>query len=273
MQQVPHAVHTDEIQIGWIIGSPAQIPLILLGVVEVHKILIGVGAQREGALAALCFRNPVSDNRFNLVVDFLFDHSGGNRDASGLKVDCRPAQAQELGAAQAVEAGQEDRHRNGLVLGGLEKLGHLLNAVGLGPVVLDPFGPVGEVSHILPNVPMLHRPLQGRADDGMMLDHRVWVETIGDLEGVVVLQISGGHAADGDFTGVKIGDNVQIQNVDILIISRDGNVGLVYLDPGGDMPAQQRIHGFDVLDALILYQKLVEHGFRPPLVALDIQAE
>ena len=106
-----------------------------------------------------------------------------------------------------------------------------------------------------------------------MLNHRVWVEAIGDFEGVVVLQVPGSHAADGDFTGVKIGDDVQVQDVDILIIRRDGNIGLVHLNPGGDMPAQQRIHGLDVLDALILYQKLVEHGFRPPLVAFDIQAE
>lgn len=247
--------------------------MILLGVIEVHKILIGVGAQREGALAALRFRDPVPDDSFNLVVDLLFNHSGGNRDASGLKVDCRPPQAQKLGAAQTVEAGQEDRHCNGLVLGGLEKLGHLLDAVGLGPMVLDPFGPVGEVGHVLPDIPVLHRPLQGRADDGVMLDHRVWVEAVGDLEGVVVLQISGCHAADGDFTWVKIGDDVQIQNVDILIIGRNGNVGPVHLNPGGDMPAQQRIHGLDVLDALILNQKLVEHGFCPPLVAFDIQTE
>lgn len=92
-------------------------------------------------------------------------------------------------------------------------------------------------------------------------------------EGVAVLHISGGHAADGDFTGVKIGDDVQIQDVDILIIHRDGNVGPVHLNPGGDMPAQQRIHGLDVLDTLILYQELIEHSFCPPFVAFDIQAE
>ena len=39
------------------------------------------------------------------------------------------------------------------------------------------------------------------------------------------------------------------------------------------MPAQQRIHGLDVLDALILYQELIEHSFCPPFVAFDIQAE
>ena len=105
MQQIPHAVHTNEIQIGGIVGGPAQVPLILLGVAEVHEIPISVGTQGECALAALRFCDPVSDNRFNLVVDLLFDHGCGNRDASGLKVDCRPAQAQELGAAQAVETG------------------------------------------------------------------------------------------------------------------------------------------------------------------------
>ena len=39
------------------------------------------------------------------------------------------------------------------------------------------------------------------------------------------------------------------------------------------MPAQQRIHGLDVLDTLILYQELIEHSFCPPFVAFDIQAE
>ena len=79
--------------------------MILLGVIEVHKILIGVGAQREGALAALRFRDPVSDNSSNLVIDLLFDHSCGNGDPSGVKVNRRPPQAQKLGAAQARKIG------------------------------------------------------------------------------------------------------------------------------------------------------------------------
>ena len=42
-------------------------------------------------------------------------------------------------------------------------------------MVLDPLGPVGEIGHILPDIPVLHRPLQGGADDGMVVDHRVGV--------------------------------------------------------------------------------------------------
>lgn len=59
---------------------------------------------------------------------------------------------------------------------------------------------------------------------------------------------------------------MEVQNVDVLVIGRDGNIGPVHFNPGSDMTAEKCVHGFYTFDALILYQELVEHGFCSALV-------
>lgn len=50
------------------------------------------------------------------------------------------------------------------MLGSLEQLGNLLDAVGLWPMVFDMLGPVCEISGVLTDVAVLDCPLQSRAD-------------------------------------------------------------------------------------------------------------
>ena len=61
------------------------------------------------------------------------------------------------------------------MLGSLEQLGNLLDAVGLWPMVFDMLGPVCEISGVLTDVAVLDCPLQSRADDRMVFDYRIGI--------------------------------------------------------------------------------------------------
>ena len=83
---------------------------------------------------------------------------------------------------------------------------------------------------------MLHRPLQGAADDGVVLDDGVGVQALPDLGSVVVLQIAGRQLAQGDPSLIEVRGDVDPQHVDVLVVGGDGDVGAVGLDPVGDVP-------------------------------------
>lgn len=59
---------------------------------------------------------------------------------------------------------------------------------------------------------------------------------------------------------------MQIQNIDILIVGSDCDVGPIHFYPCRNVPAEERIQGLDILNALVLGQKLVQPDFHPPLV-------
>lgn len=105
-------------------------------------------------------------------------------------------------------------------------------------MIPDVGGLFGKVRHIFPDVPMLYSPLQSRAYHGMMLNHRVGAEALFDFKRIIVLQITRRQLADGDLFCVKIRLDVLGQNVVILVISSDSDIGPVGFQPLSDVLGQ-----------------------------------
>lgn len=90
-------------------------------------------------------------------------------------------------------------------------------------------GFVRKVRDIFLDVPVLDAPLQRGAHHGVVFDDTVGTEAAGNLEGVVVLQITGGQFADRDASQIKVRADMGVQNIKILVIGRLCNVGAICL--------------------------------------------
>lgn len=135
---------------------------------QVPKVLIGVLAEWQAPSAAtgLCGVLPYYGQ--DPVSGLFPDHSRVDLEPAGLKIDRGPAEPQQLRPAQAVEAGKENGDGDGLVLGQGEQLSDLLYAVRRLALILGAFRFCRQIGGVLTDIPVLHRPLQDAADDGMV---------------------------------------------------------------------------------------------------------
>ena len=203
---------------------------------QVPEVLIGVLAegQASSAAAGLCGVLPYYSQD---PVSVLFPYHGRvDLEPAGLEIDRGPAEPQQLRPAQAVEAGQENGDGDRLVLGQGKQLGDLLYAVRRLALILGALRLCRQIGGVLADVPVLHRPLQGAADDGVVLDDGVGVQALPDLGGVVVLQIAGRQLAQGDPPLVEVRGDVDPQHIDVLVVGGDSDVRAVELNPVGDVP-------------------------------------
>lgn len=267
LQEHAHLVHADEVQVLLIITGAAEHLLVELPLPQPAEIIVGVLTQRQAPAAGLGFGGAIADGADHTVADLLLDHGGLDVDPAVLEVDGRPSQSQKLRSAQTIKAGQEDGHGDGLILGQGQQLDDLLHGVGLVGLVLDPAGLIRQIGGVVSDVLVLQGPLETAADDGVVLDDRVRAQARRHLVPVVVLQITRGDAANGDAQGIKIGRDVQLQHVHILVVGRHGNVGTVPLDPQRNVLGQGPVHRFHALHALILVDQFGQHGLGLALVA------
>lgn len=267
LEQHAHLVHADEVQVLPVVAGTANLHLGHLPLAQPGKIIVGVLAQRQAPAAGLGLGGSVPDGTDHPVADLLLDHCRLDVDPAILEIDGTPPQAQQLGPAQAIEACQEDGYRNRLILGHRQKLDDLLHGVRLVGPVLHPAGLVRQIRRIIADVLVLHRPLEAAADDGVVLDDRVGAEARCHLVPVVVLQIAGGDAAHRDSSRIKVGGDVQLQHVHILVVGGHGDVGPIPLDPHRNMLGQRPIHRLHGFQPLILVDQISQHGFCLTLIA------
>ena len=95
---------------------------------------------------------------------------------------------------------------------------HFLHRVWRVRDILGLCGPGCQIGGVVADVLMFQRPLQGAADNRMVLDHGIGIQPATDFELLIVLQVSGGYASQGDPPGIEVGNQVKIQNVHILIV-------------------------------------------------------
>ena len=273
LEEHPHLVHADEVQVLPVIAGTAEHLLVELPLPQPREIIVGILTQGQAPAAGLGFGGPFPDGADHTIADLLLDHGCLNVDPAILKVDGRPTQTQKLRSAKSIEAGQEDGYGDGFVLGQGQQLDDLFHGIGLVGLVLDPAGLVRQIRRIIADVLVLHRPLEAAADHRMMLDDRVGAEAGGHLVPVVVLQITGRDAAHRDATFVEVGCNVQLQHVHILIVSGHGNVGPIPFDPQCDMLGQQPVHRLHTLHTLVLVDQLRQHDLGLALIAPNWQVQ
>ena len=267
LEQHAHLVHADEVQVLPVITGTAKLHLGHLPLAQPGEIIVGILAQRQAPAAGFGLGGAVPDGADHTVADLLLDHRRLDVYPAILEIDGGPAQAQQLGTAQAIEAGQEDGDRNRLILGHRQQLDDLLHGVRLVGPVLHPAGLIRQICRIIADVLVLHRPLEAAADDGVVLDHRVGAEARCHHIPVVVLQIAGGDAAHRDTPGIKVGGDVQLQHVHILVVGGHGDVGPVTLDPHRDVLRQRPVHRLHGFQPLILVDQVSQHGLSLALVA------
>ena len=267
LEEHPHLVHADEVQVVPVVAGAAELLLVQLPLPQPGEIVVGILAQGQAPAAGLGFGGSLPDSADHFVADLLLDHRRLDVDPAVLEVDGRPTQTQKLRSAQTIKAGQENRYGNGFVLGQGLQLDDLLHGVGLIGLILDPAGLVGKVGRVVSDVLVLQRPLETAADHRMVLDDRVGAEAGGHLVPVVVLQIAGGHATHRDAPFIEIGRNLQLQHVHILIVSGHGNVGPVPFDPQRNVLGQQPVHRLHALHALILVDQFRQQDLGLALVA------
>ena len=77
---------------------------------------------------------------------------------------------------------------------------------------------IRKICNVFFDVSVLDAPLQRGTHHGVVFDDAVGTEATGNLEGVVVLYITGGQFTDGDTPEIKVRANVRIQNIEVLII-------------------------------------------------------
>lgn len=267
LQEHPHLVHADEVQVLPVVASAAELLLGQLPLPQPGEIIVGILAQGQAPAAGLGFGGSFPDGADHTIADLLLDHRRLDVDPAILEVDGRPSQSQKLRTAQPIEAGQEDRHGDGLILGQGQQLYDLLHRVGFIGLILDPAGLVRQVGWIVTDVLVLQRPLEAAADHRMVLDDRVGAQARCHLVPVVVLQIAGGHAAHRDAPFIEVGRDVQFQHVHILIVGGHGDVGPIPLDPQRNVLGQQPVHRLHALHALVLVDQLRQHDLGLALVA------
>lgn len=273
LQQIPQQIHAHKIYECWIIVVSAQLPLVDLLLPQVSKVLISKLAEGQGPHAGIGLGGVFPDDGPDFAVVLLSDNGSDDTDGPLLEVNGRPAKPQQFRAAQSIKARQEDGNGNRLIGRRLEQSCDLRNGVGLIAVVPDVAGFLGKVRHVLSDIAVLHGPLQSRADHSMVLDNGVWTKPVLDFKRIVVLQVTRCQLADSDSFLVKIWLDVLGQNVVVLVVGRDGDIGPVGLQPLGDVLGQGLVHWFNGLIPLILDQKLIQHHFSPTLVVSDRQIE
>ena len=267
LEQHAHLVHADEIQVFPVIAGTADLLLSQLPLPQPGEIIVGVLAERQAPAAGLGLGGSVPDGTDHPIADLLLDHRRLDVDPAILEIDGTPPQTQQLGPAQAIEACQEDRYRNRLILGHRQQLDDLLHGVRLVGPVLHPAGLVRQIRRIIADVLVLHRPLEATTDDGMVLDDRVGAEARCHFVPIIVLQIAGGDTAHRDSSGIEVGGDMQLQHVHILVVGGHGNVGPVTLDPHRNMLGQGPIHRLHGFQPLILIDQVSQHGLSLALVA------
>ena len=94
LDQRTHWVHTDEIQKPLVVTRPAQVPLVRLTLLQIHKILVSILAEGERSHAGIALGRVFPDDGLDLSVVLFFNNCGGNGNGTLLEVDCRPAQTQ-----------------------------------------------------------------------------------------------------------------------------------------------------------------------------------
>ena len=273
LQEHPHLVHADEVQVLPVIAGTAELLLVQLPLPQPGEIVVSILAQGQAPAAGLGFGGPFTDGADHPVADFLLNHRRLNVDPAVLEVDGRPTQTQKLRSAKSIEAGQENRYGNGFILGQGQQLDDLLHGVRLVGLVLDPAGLVCQIGGVVTDVLVLQRPLEAASDHRMVLDDRVGAQAGGHLVPVVVFQIAGGHAAHRNPPFVEVGRNVQLQHIHILVVGGHGDVGPVPLDPQRNVLGQQPVHRLHALHALVLVDQLRQHDLGLTLVAPNRQVQ
>lgn len=125
---------------------------------------------------------------------------------------------ENFGAPQAIKGCQKNRDSNRLVLRTGKQRGNFLNGIRLCPLIAHVCGFVRKVRNIFLDVPVLDAPLQRGTHHGVVFNDTVGTEAAGNLESVVVFQITGGQFADRNTPEIKVRANVRIQNIEVLII-------------------------------------------------------
>lgn len=267
LEEHPHLVHTDEVQVLPVVAGTAELLLGQLPLPQPGEIIVGILTQGQAPPTGLGFGGPFPDGADHTIADLLLDHRRLDVDPAVLKVDGGPSQAQQLRAAQTIKAGKKNGYSDRFVLGQGQQLDDLLHRVGFIGLVLDPAGLVRQIGGVVSDVLVLQRPLETAADHRMVLDDRVGAQARGHLVPVVVLQITGRDAAHRNPPFVEVGRNVQLQHIHVLVVGRHGNVGTVPLDPQRNVLGQQPVHRLHALHALVLVDQLRQHDLGLALVA------
>lgn len=273
LEEHPHLVHADEVQILPVIAGTAELLLGQLPLPQPGKIIVGILTQGQAPAAGFGFGDPFPDGADHTIANLLLDHRRLDVDPAVLEVDSRPTQSQKLRSAKSIEAGQEDGYSDGFVLGQGQQLDDLLHGIGLVGLVLDPAGLVCQIGGIVADVLVLQRPLETAADHRMVLDDRVGAQAGGHLVPVVVFQIAGCDATHRDSPLVEVGRNVQLQHIHILVVGGHGDVGPIPLDPQRNVLGQQPVHRLHAFHALILVDQLRQHDLGLALVAPNRQVQ
>lgn len=267
LEEHPHLVHADEVQILPVVAGAAELLLGQLPLPQPGEIVVGILAQGQAPAAGFGFGGSLPDGADHTIADLLLDHGCLNVDPAILKVDGRPTQAQKLRSAKSIKTGKKNGYSDRFVLGQGQQLDDLLHGVGLICLVLDPAGLVRQVGWIVTDVLVLQGPLEAAADHRMVLDDRVGAQARCHLIPVVVLQVAGCDAAHRDSPLVEVGRNVQLQHVYILVVGRHGDVGPIPFNPQRNVLGQQPVHRLHALHALVLVDQLRQHDLGLALVA------
>ena len=159
LEEHPHLVHADEVQVVPVVAGAAELLLVQLPLPQPGEIVVGILAQGQAPAAGFGLGSPLPDGADHPVADFLLDHRRLDVDPAVLEVDGRPTQTQKLRSAQTIKAGQKNGNCNGFVLGQGQQLDDLFHGVGLVGLVLDPAGLVRQIGGIVTDVLVLQRPL------------------------------------------------------------------------------------------------------------------
>lgn len=253
-------VNTDEVQVAGVVVVAHDLMVAHLLLFQGMEVMVGVLAERKGSHAGLCLGHVVANHHQRVRSMAFLYHRSGDGDGPCVEIDGGPPQTKKFRPTKTVEAGQEDRDSDRVILGQVEQLSHFLDGVRGWAMIFYLGGSVCQVSYVLSDVAMLDGPLQRRTYHGVMLDDGVGAEAGLDLGGVVVLQVTWGQLTQCDPLGIKIWCDVVVQHVDVLVVGGPDHMGFVGLDPRGHMLGEEHVCGADILVALVLLDQLVELG-------------
>ena len=93
-----------------------------------------------------------------------------------------------------------------------KKRGDFLNGVRFCPLIAHVCRFIRKICNVFFDVPVLDAPLQRGAHHGVVFNDTVGTEAAGNLESVVVFQITGGQFADRNASEIKVRADMGVQN-------------------------------------------------------------
>ena len=94
LQEHPHLVHADEVQVLPVVAGTANLHLGHLPLTQPGEIIVGILAQGQAPAAGFGLGSPLPDGADHPVADLLLDHRRLDVDPAVLEIGGGPAQAQ-----------------------------------------------------------------------------------------------------------------------------------------------------------------------------------